>query len=75
MDGLSPSNTHMAPSTPLLTVRQVAELLSVSSEVVSGLIRDGYLPARMIGKRYRIDAADFDTYYAATKVPVTRTAS
>lgn len=60
----------MAPTTPLLTIREVAERLNVSAEVVIGLIHDGALVGRRIGKRYRVDPEELHAYYESTKVPV-----
>lgn len=46
----------------LLTVREVASLLRVSSATIQRLIRVGDLPATRIGRQARIDSSDFARY-------------
>ena len=48
-----------------LTVKEVAERLRVSPEVVQARIRGGTLKAARIGKEYRIRHEDFDAYLKA----------
>ena len=48
--------------THLLTVPELATRLRVSRMTVYRLIADGLLPAYRIGRSYRIDAADADTW-------------
>jgi excisionase family DNA binding protein len=46
----------------LLTVREVAEALRVSTMTVYRLIRAGELASTRVGKGYRIRAGDLDRY-------------
>lgn len=52
----------------LLTVREVAAAMRVSTMTVYRLIRDGQLPAIRVGKHFRIRAADVDAFLAARVV-------
>lgn len=60
------------PPAPLLTVRQVAERLSLSSTAVYALCDSGELPAFKIGagkrKRYRIEPVSVEAYLERSKV-------
>lgn len=46
----------------LLTVREVAEAMRVSTMTVYRLIRAGALPAIRVGKHFRIRVQDLETY-------------
>jgi excisionase family DNA binding protein len=46
----------------LLTVREVADALRVSTMTVYRLIKAGHLASLRVGKGYRIRAADLDRY-------------
>jgi excisionase family DNA binding protein len=46
----------------LLTVREVADAMRVSTMTVYRLIRSGALPAIRVGKHFRIRARDLDTF-------------
>jgi excisionase family DNA binding protein len=46
----------------LLTVREVAESMRVSTMTVYRLIRSGALPAIRVGKHFRIRARDLDGF-------------
>ncbi len=52
----------------LLTVREVAGAMRVSTMTVYRLIRDGQLPAIRVGKHFRIRATDVDAFLAARMV-------
>lgn len=52
----------------LLTVREVATAMRVSTMTVYRLIRDGQLPAIRVGKHFRIRATDVDAFLAARVV-------
>jgi excisionase family DNA binding protein len=52
----------IGPEGELLTVREVAEELRVSSMTVYRLIKAGDLASLRVGKGYRIRAADLDRY-------------
>ncbi len=47
---------------PLMTVREVAATMRVSTMTVYRLIRDGSLPATRVGKNFRIRQRDVDSY-------------
>lgn len=47
---------------PLLSLNEVAQLLSVSRPTVYRLIRSGELPAIRVGERLRFDQADVQSY-------------
>ena len=49
----------------LLTVREVADSMRVSTMTVYRLIRGGALPAIRVGKHFRIRARDLDEYLEA----------
>ncbi len=49
----------------LLTVREVADAMRVSTMTVYRLIRSGALPAIRVGKHFRIRATDLDQYLEA----------
>ena len=49
----------------LLTVREVAESMRVSTMTVYRLIRAGSLPAIRVGKHFRIRVRDLDDYLEA----------
>jgi excisionase family DNA binding protein len=50
---------------PLLTVREVADVLRVSKMTVYRLIKTGELPAFRIGKNYRIRQPELEAFLAA----------
>ncbi len=49
----------------LLTVREVAGVMRVSSMTVYRLIRSGALPAIRVGKHFRIRVVDLEQYLEA----------
>jgi excisionase family DNA binding protein len=49
----------------LLTVREVADAMRVSTMTIYRLIRAGALPAIRVGKHFRIRARDLDVYLEA----------
>jgi excisionase family DNA binding protein len=49
----------------LLTVREIADAMRVSTMTVYRLIRAGSLPAIRVGKHFRIRARDLDEYLEA----------
>jgi excisionase family DNA binding protein len=49
----------------LLTVREVADSMRVSTMTVYRLIRSGTLPAIRVGKHFRVRARDFDAFLTA----------
>jgi excisionase family DNA binding protein len=55
----------------LLTVREVADAMRVSTMTVYRLIRAGSLPAIRVGKHFRIRARDLDHYLEAQSISVT----
>lgn len=59
----------MAVRHSLLTVREVAETMRVSTMTVYRLIRAGELPAIRVGKHFRIRVEDLDTYLEERTVP------
>jgi excisionase family DNA binding protein len=52
----------------LLTVREVAESMRVSTMTVYRLIKAGDLPAIRVGKHFRIRRRDLTTYLEARRV-------
>jgi len=54
----------------LLTVREVAEVMRVSTMTVYRLIRGGALPAIRVGKHFRIRERDLDGFFDAQTVRV-----
>ena len=52
----------------LLTVREVADSMRVSTMTVYRLIRSGALPAIRVGKHFRIRARDLDVFLDAQTV-------
>jgi len=55
----------------LLTVREVAEGMRISTMTVYRLIRSGALPAIRVGKHFRIRSRDLDHYLETQSVSVT----
>jgi excisionase family DNA binding protein len=53
------------PTTPLLTVRQVADILTLSESTVKALARSGKLAAYRTGGCWRFDSADVRAYLAS----------
>lgn len=47
---------------PLLTVTDVAAVLSKSEKWVTAAARDGVLPSRKVGRSYRFTEADIASY-------------
>ena len=54
----------------LLTVREVAETMRVSTMTVYRLIREGEMPAIRVGKHFRLRVDDVDAFLAARTVNV-----
>ena len=52
----------------LLTVREVAESMRVSTMTVYRLIRDGDMPAIRVGKHFRLRADDVESFLEARTV-------
>jgi excisionase family DNA binding protein len=52
----------------LLTVREVAATMRVSTMTVYRLIKSGELPAIRVGKNYRIRESDVDRYLSERSV-------
>ena len=55
----------------LLTVREVAATMRVSTMTVYRLIKSGQLPAIRVGKNYRIRESDVDSYLSDRAVRIT----
>ena len=55
----------MSEQIALLTVREVAGSMRVSTMTVYRLIRAGELPAIRVGKHFRIRSSDLDRYLEA----------
>ena len=55
----------MTEQPELLTVREVADAIRVSTMTVYRLIRGGALPAIRVGKHFRIRTRDLDHYLEA----------
>jgi putative molybdopterin biosynthesis protein len=51
----------------MLSVQETAERLGVSEQTVMRMIAAGTLPAYRIGRRWRIDQTDLETYIASTR--------
>ena len=49
------------------TLEEIAELLSVTYNLIYRLVRNGQIPASRIGKLYRISRTDLQDYLARTK--------
>lgn len=58
---------------PLLTVREVAQLMRVSNMTVYRLIKAGQLAALRVGKNYRIRRTDVERYLRDRAVQVEET--
>jgi excisionase family DNA binding protein len=58
-------------SKQLYTVEEVAERLNLHVKTVRRFIREGKLPAKRIGKEYRITRAALDEFAGTTAEPVT----
>lgn len=55
----------MTTQPTLLTVREVADAMRVSTMTVYRLIRSGALPAIRVGKHFRIRVGDLERYFDA----------
>lgn len=51
----------------LLSIEQAAEILGVDYKTVYRLVRSGKLPSGRVGRVYRIQRADLDAYFRASK--------
>jgi excisionase family DNA binding protein len=60
----------MAPTKQLFTVDEVAGSLNLHVKTVRRFIRDGRLPAKRIGKEYRITRSALDEFAGTTTAPV-----
>jgi len=60
----------LANEYPLLTVREVADTMRVSTMTVYRLIRDGAMPAIRVGKHFRLRSEDVDAFLDARMVNV-----
>jgi excisionase family DNA binding protein len=64
--------TENSPNKPkedsMLTPPQVAARLGCTDDTVRAIIRRGELPALMIGKRFKVKAADVDAYLARAQI-------
>ena len=50
-----------------LSLEEIAELLSVDYQLVYRQVRSGELPAVKLGRIYRVDRSDFETYLLRRK--------
>jgi excisionase family DNA binding protein len=62
-EGTTLANDHL-----LLTVREVADTMRVSTMTVYRLIRDGDMPAIRVGKHFRLRTEDVDAFLDARMV-------
>jgi excisionase family DNA binding protein len=60
----------VAPTKQLFTVDEVAGSLNLHVKTVRRFIRDGRLPAKRIGKEYRITRSALDEFAGTTTAPV-----
>jgi len=44
------------------TIEEVAKMLKVSEQTIRALVRDGTLPAKKVGRAWRIKKTDFEAY-------------
>lgn len=61
----------MTPA-PLLTKRQLADRLQVSTRTIDRHIKAGLLPSRLAGSRRRFDPAEVDAYLVRHRQPTSR---
>jgi excisionase family DNA binding protein len=61
---------HIAAAKQLFTVDEVAERLNLHVKTVRRIIREGRLPAKRIGKEYRITRAALEEFGGAPADPV-----
>jgi excisionase family DNA binding protein len=54
---------------PFLTVDEIARRLSISTQLVNRLIRDGLLTGYKVGREWRVDPADFEEFLRRNKRP------
>ena len=50
---------------PLMTIKDVAQILKVTPRTVSQICKEGELRSILVGNRRRIDSADLQRYLAA----------
>lgn len=62
-------------TSPYLTLDEVAEKLGVEYKTVYRLVRNGELPAGRVGRVYRVDRTDLDTFFAQQKQAVANNSS
>lgn len=55
--------TKTPAAEPAYTLQQAADLKQVSTQFVRKAIRAGALPAKIVGKGYRIDASDLQNWW------------
>lgn len=67
-DGSRSEGTTLANDHLLLTVREVADTMRVSTMTVYRLIRDGDMPAIRVGKHFRLRTEDVDAFLDARMV-------
>ena len=47
------------------TIEEVAKMLKVSEQTIRALVRDGTLPAKKVGRAWRIKKTDFEAYMSS----------
>jgi len=57
----------MDASKEYLSLEEVAKLLGVNYQLIYRLVRSGELPAIRLGRVYRVDRKDLDTYLESAK--------
>lgn len=60
----TPASQPALPTEPLLTIREVAALLSVSERTVHRVIAEGLLARHRVGRLVRISRSDVGAYLA-----------
>lgn len=65
---MSTARPPLSPSTPLLSLDQVAEVLGCTYEQVRRLVRERGLPVIHLGKYRRVDVRDLDTWLDGQRV-------
>jgi excisionase family DNA binding protein len=69
------SSNHLSTAATVMTVEEAAEYLRFHPSTVYRLARSGQLPARKVGKQWRLHRESIDRWLRSEPVPASRPAA